>query len=137
MDNKEEKEFEGLLGIDKTQLDEEAENQPYLVWDYGRHYAKAVKAMDTAKAKLKVVEAEIDIEVRDSPGDFDLDPSKKPSEYRLFHSFLDSLGGTRVYHSIRGNVANNRVIRFNLVNELPRLLCRCSFFYRNGVCVAV
>jgi len=54
MDKKEEKDFESLLTIDKTRLDDESENQPYLVWDYGRMSAKAIKALDEAKSDLKV-----------------------------------------------------------------------------------
>jgi len=80
MDASEEKEFENILEIDKTRLDDEAENQPYLVWDYGRMMAKALKALDEAKAQLKVIEAEVDIEIREHPEKCGLDPNKKPTE---------------------------------------------------------
>ena len=61
MQEKEQEEFESLLDIDKTRLDDECENHPYLVWDYGRMFAKAIRQADQSKADLKVVEAELDI----------------------------------------------------------------------------
>jgi len=90
MDKKEEKDFESLLTIDKTRLDDESENQPYLVWDYGRMSAKAIKALDEAKSDLKVAEADVDISIRESPGDFDLDADKKPTEAAIKGAILRS-----------------------------------------------
>lgn len=90
MNNKEEKEFESLLEIDKTRLDDEAENQPFLVWEYGKMTAKALKALDEAKANLRVVEADVDIAVRENPSKFDLDSDKKPTETAIRGAVLRS-----------------------------------------------
>lgn len=86
----EEKEFENILNIDKTRLDDEAENQPYLVWDYGRMTAKALKALDEAKASLKVVEAELDVAVREKPHKYGLSSDKKPTESAIKSAVLRS-----------------------------------------------
>jgi len=73
MNKSEQKEFEGLLDIDKTRLDEECERQPYLVWEYGRMSAKALRDVDDALSNLKLVEADVDAAVRDAPAKFGLD----------------------------------------------------------------
>jgi hypothetical protein len=73
VDKKEEKEFESLIDIDKTRLDDESEDQPEKVWAYGKLYAKAVKLLSEAKAELKVVEADVDAAVREDPSDFGLE----------------------------------------------------------------
>ena len=90
MKKEEEKEFESLLTIDKTRLDDECENQPYLVWDYGRMTAKAIKLLDEAKADMKVAEAEVDISIRENPADYDLDADKKPTETAIKGAVLRS-----------------------------------------------
>jgi hypothetical protein len=72
--NKEEQEnFEGLLDIDKTRLDDEAEDQPKKVWIYGKMLAKAIRAWDDAIAKFKLAEADADAAVRDHPSKFGLE----------------------------------------------------------------
>jgi len=90
MKKEEEKEFESLLTIDKTRLDDECENQPYLVWDYGRMTAKALKLLDEARADMKVAEAEVDISIRENPADYDLDADKKPTEAAIKGAILRS-----------------------------------------------
>jgi len=90
MNKKEEREVDDIVHIDKTRLDDAAENQPYLVWEYGKGYAKAIKHLDEARAALKVTEAEVDISVRENPDDFDLPSDKKPSEAAIRAAVLRS-----------------------------------------------
>ena len=90
MDKKGEQEFESLLDIDKYRLDDECQQQPHLVWDYGKVSAKAGKILDEAKSNLKVVEAEVDQVIRESPGDFDLPADKKPTENAIKAAVLTS-----------------------------------------------
>lgn len=79
--NKDEiKEFDNLIDIDKARLDDECENQPYLVWEYGKGLAKAILLADEAKAEIKVVEAEVDKAIREAPEDYGLSAKRKPSE---------------------------------------------------------
>jgi len=73
MNKREQDEFESLLEIDVTRLDEECINQPRKVWTYGKMYAKAVKELDEALAEQKVIEADVDAEIREKPGAFGLD----------------------------------------------------------------
>jgi hypothetical protein len=79
MDKKEQKEFEGLLDIDKTRLDEECEKQPRLVWDYGRMAAKAERDVDEAIANLKLTEADVDAAIRETPSEFGLEKVTEPA----------------------------------------------------------
>ncbi|KON32540.1 hypothetical protein AC477_02825 [miscellaneous Crenarchaeota group-1 archaeon SG8-32-1] len=90
MNKTEEKKFDNLIDIDKTRLDDECENQPYLVWEYGKGLAKAILDADEAKAAIKVAEAEVDISVREAPEDYDLDPNKKPSEEAVKKAIIRS-----------------------------------------------
>jgi len=79
MNKKEQKEFEGLLDIDKTRLDEECEEQPFLVWDYGRMAAKADRDVDEAIANLKLTEADVDAAIREMPSKFGLEKVTEPA----------------------------------------------------------
>jgi len=87
MNKDEQKEFEGLLDIDKTRLDDECEKQPHLVWEYGRMSAKALRDVDDALANLKLAEADVDAAVRETPAEFGLD---KITETAIKHAILRS-----------------------------------------------
>lgn len=73
MNKQEQKDFDSLLDIDKTRLDDEAEDQPKKVWIYGRMLAKAIRNWDDAIAKFKLAEADADAAVREHPSKFGLD----------------------------------------------------------------
>jgi hypothetical protein len=90
MDKKEEKEFDSIINIDKNRLDDECENQPYLMWMYGKELSKAIFVADEAKAEIKIVEAELDLSVRKKPGRFGLSPDKKPSEEAIKKAIVRS-----------------------------------------------
>lgn len=117
MNKKEEREVDELVHIDKTRLDDEAENQPYSVWEYGKLTAKAVKALDEARAELKVVEADVDIMVRETPSDFDLDEDKKPTENAIKAAVLRSKEYKEAYQSVI-----NATYRVNILEAANRAL---------------
>jgi hypothetical protein len=73
MNKEEEREFESLIDIDKTRLDDESEDQPRKVWMYGKMFAKAMKLLNEAQAELKVAEADVDSAIREDPGDYGLE----------------------------------------------------------------
>jgi len=100
MNKVEEREVDDLVHIDKHRLDDEAENQPYSVWEYGKLTAKAVKTLDEARAELKVVEADVDIMVRETPSDFDLDDDKKPTENAIKAAVLRSKEYKEAYQTV-------------------------------------
>ena len=61
---------DGLLFIDETKLDRQNNEQPRLVFRYGRKHAKAVEELDIADSNLKLVKAEIDEQIRQNPAAF-------------------------------------------------------------------
>ena len=79
MDKKEQKDFDGLLDIDKTRLDDECEDQPRKIWNYGKMLAKAIRLWDEAIANLKLAEADVDAAVRENPSDFGLEKLNETS----------------------------------------------------------
>lgn len=83
MNKKEIEDFENIvIDIDKTRLDDEAENQPRKVWIYGKMYAKAIQNFDEKSAELRVVEADLDALVREDPASFDLGKITEPAVKR-------------------------------------------------------
>lgn len=64
---------EDSLSIHKDRLDDDAEHQPKLMFRWGTELAAARRASKEAKARLKVVVAEVDRSVRASPGRYGLD----------------------------------------------------------------
>lgn len=86
MDKQEQAEFENLIDIDKTRLDDEAQKQPYKVWQYGKLYAKAQLRLDQAAADLKVVEADVDRVIREKPGRYGLAKITEPAVKRAILS---------------------------------------------------
>lgn len=90
MNTQEQEKFDDIINIDRYRLDDEAENQPRLVWKYGKMYCKAQLRLDEAKAKLKVVEADVDEAVRGMPKKFGLNDGKKPTEKAISAAILRS-----------------------------------------------
>jgi hypothetical protein len=82
MNKTEVKEFESLLDIDKTRLDDEAEKQPYKVWRYGKLSAKALRDVDEAIADLKLAEADVDAAIRQKPSKFGIEKITEPAVKR-------------------------------------------------------
>lgn len=60
------------LAIDENNLLQEWKGQAALMLDYGIQLADAMQAEDEARAKLAVVAAGLDREIRENPGDYGL-----------------------------------------------------------------
>ncbi len=90
MNRQTQEEFDNIIEIDRYCLDDEAENQPRLVWRYVKLRAKAQLRLDEAKANVKVVEADVDADVRDDPGKYGLSVDKKPTEAAIKKAILRS-----------------------------------------------
>jgi len=60
------------LDIDRNRLDDEWANQPLLYWKWARKAADAQLKLDQAKSNLDVEKAELDNDIRTSPGEYDL-----------------------------------------------------------------
>lgn len=72
--------FEQDVKIDETQLEVEIASQPELSFAYGRAEVEAMCARDSAKQRMKILEAELCNEVRATP---DLIPGGKTTEKAL------------------------------------------------------
>lgn len=59
--------------IDPHALDREWVAQPRMYYEWAARLADARRDADLAKQELDVVEAETELDVRDNPGDYDLD----------------------------------------------------------------
>lgn len=71
--SKTEQELDGsFLDIDENELDAEWLGQPKLRFSYSLKLAEAQHAFDEAKANLKLVEAEVEMDARESPEDYNL-----------------------------------------------------------------
>ena len=60
------------IEIDRYRLDDEWVGQPELYREYATAAVEARKEWEQAKARLEVVKAEFDIEIRTNPDDYDL-----------------------------------------------------------------
>ena len=60
------------IEIDRYRLDDEWVGQPELYWEYATAAVEARAVWEQAKARLDVVKAEFDIEIRTNPDDYDL-----------------------------------------------------------------
>jgi len=114
MDKNEEKEFESIIDIDKTRLDDECESQPGKVWHYGKMYAKALKLLAEAKAQLKVAEADVDSMIREDPSEFGLE---KVTEAGVRRAILRS----KEYQEAQ-DIFNEAEYRVNMVNAANKTL---------------
>lgn len=73
MSDKSTAELEPFLEIDKNLLDEEWLKQPKLYMQYAEKLAKYERQLDEAKSELDVTKAEIQLKVRNNPGNYDLE----------------------------------------------------------------
>lgn len=64
--------YENDIAIDEQALDVEWLRQPDLMRKYTAHAADMKKEMDEAKERLEVRKAELERDIRTSPGDYDL-----------------------------------------------------------------
>ena len=62
-----------FFDIDQDQLDHELVRQPRLYWQHAQKMAEAGAEHERAKARLEVVEAELDREVRRDPTSFGIE----------------------------------------------------------------
>ncbi len=58
--------------LDKDNLDGEWVNQPTLFHTYARKLANARSKLEQAKVELEVVDAELDLQIRDNPSHYDI-----------------------------------------------------------------
>jgi hypothetical protein len=104
MNTREQKDFKTTLDIDKERLDDECLEQPRKVWYYGRLYARAVKKWDRAVGALKVIEADVDAEIREDPGAFGLDKITEPAVKRAILRSKKYQEAQEVVHSAHERV---------------------------------
>ena len=112
MNKQDETEFDSILDIDKTRLDEECEKQPHLVWQYGALAAKAGKILDDAIASIKIVEAEVDGCVRECPADYGLE---KTTDAAIKNAVLRSREYKDVINKV--NTARRDLNMLNAANQ--------------------
>lgn len=73
--------FKDDIRLDITALDKAALEQPELYEEWSTKWAEAVYERDKAKERLRLSEAEADVEIRKSPHKFGWDsPDKSPTE---------------------------------------------------------
>ena len=65
--------YEEDIRIDETALDIEWLEQPALMLKYARHAAEMLRAHDRKKEKLSVMEAQIDLAIRENPKEYGLE----------------------------------------------------------------
>lgn len=64
---------------DANRLEEEWVEQSGLVWTWGKKLAKARKRVEDKKAQLELVEAELELAIRNKPSSFGLDRLREAS----------------------------------------------------------
>lgn len=69
---REEENFESVLEIDEFALDREWVNQPSLFMKYALMLAEAKATFAERKAKVEVVKAELELDIRQSPEKYDI-----------------------------------------------------------------
>lgn len=65
--------YEKDIEIDETALDLEWLEQPSLMIKYAKHLAETNRLMDSVKEKRDIVRAELDLDIRKNPDDYNID----------------------------------------------------------------
>ena len=87
--------FSEDVKIDKHELDRELINQPSLYREYAKAYAHSLKVRDKARARIDLVKAEVDSDIRTNYEKFGFD--KKPTEAAITQAIIKSEEYNEVY----------------------------------------
>lgn len=104
-------ELNGLILIDKNNLDDEAIKQPQLYADIARERARAMARYDQAEAQLKYVKAEVDMEIRE-----------QYAQQKVTETFISN----QVILSVKYNNAQQEALVWKHLDELWRGLARAA-----------
>jgi hypothetical protein len=108
--------YEADIRIDEDMLDAEWLEQAALFMKYANNYADAQRDFDDVKQKLDILKAELDIEIRKNPKDYDIE---KVTEGSIQSAILITPSYQAMYDALleakyENDMAKNAVQAFNM-----------------------